>query len=79
MKSISAYEAKTHLSQFLERVRHGEQFIITKHNVPIATLQPLLPINRHNIPFVIEEIKEFSQKHQLKGLSINEMREEGRA
>ena len=31
MPEIGAYEAKTHLSEILERVRKGEYFTITKH------------------------------------------------
>lgn len=40
MKPIGAYEAKTHLSRLLERVEHGETFVITKHGREIAKLVP---------------------------------------
>jgi prevent-host-death family protein len=40
MKTVGAYEAKTHLPKLLERVAEGEKITITKHGVPVATLQP---------------------------------------
>lgn len=40
MSTVGAYEAKTHLLQLLERVAKGEKITITKHGIPVATLQP---------------------------------------
>ncbi|MBU2823778.1 type II toxin-antitoxin system prevent-host-death family antitoxin, partial [Acidithiobacillus ferrooxidans] len=40
MSEIGAYEAKTHLSEILERVRKGECFTITKHGQAVAELRP---------------------------------------
>ena len=39
MESIGAYEAKTHLPKLLKRVAMGEKITITKHGIPVATLQ----------------------------------------
>ena len=38
--TIGAYEAKTHLSELLEKVEAGEEITITKHGVPVAKLVP---------------------------------------
>lgn len=38
IKTVGAYEAKTHLPQLLESVAKGEQITITKHGIPVATL-----------------------------------------
>jgi len=38
MKRIGVYEAKTHLARLLERVLHGERFVITRHGKPVAQL-----------------------------------------
>ena len=40
MRTIGAYEAKTHLPQLLERVSRGERITITKHGRPVARLVP---------------------------------------
>lgn len=41
MATVGAYEAKTHLSQLLERVGKGETITITKHGKAIAELRPV--------------------------------------
>ncbi|HLY89360.1 MAG TPA: type II toxin-antitoxin system prevent-host-death family antitoxin [Acetobacteraceae bacterium] len=38
--SVGAYEAKTHLSELLDRVERGEQIVITRHGRPVARLVP---------------------------------------
>jgi prevent-host-death family protein len=38
--SVGAFEAKTHLSELLVRVEHGEHVTITKHGRPVARLVP---------------------------------------
>ena len=40
MKEVSVSEAKTHLSQLLERVRAGEEVVILKSGKPYARLVP---------------------------------------
>jgi len=78
MDTVGAYEAKTHLSQLLERVRKGDRITITKHGIPIAVLQPFEPGKRIDVRTTIMEIRKFREKNKLSGLSIREMIEEGR-
>ena len=40
-KEIGAFEAKTRLSEILEKVRKGQVFFITKRGQPIAELRPV--------------------------------------
>lgn len=40
MESIGAFEAKTRLSELLDRAAKGESFEITKHGHPVARLVP---------------------------------------
>lgn len=42
MASVNIHEAKTHLSQLLERVEAGEEITIARAGKPIARLAPLL-------------------------------------
>ncbi len=47
IKKIGAFEAKTRLSELLEKVRRGAVFFITKRGHPIAELRPVnLPERR---------------------------------
>jgi prevent-host-death family protein len=41
MESIGLFEAKTHLSELVARAERGEEFIITRHNKPVAKLVPI--------------------------------------
>ncbi len=40
MKTVGAYEAKTHLGQLLREAAAGETIAITKHGVTVALLVP---------------------------------------
>ena len=40
MTSVGAYDAKTRLSELLDRVEKGEQIVITRHGRPVARLVP---------------------------------------
>ena len=43
MTIVNVYEAKTHLSRLLRRVRAGEEIVIADAGTPIARLVPLAP------------------------------------
>ena len=78
MIEVGSYEAKTHLPALLERVAKGEEFVITKHGVPIARLVPVDQNQQRDVRSVIEELKQFRKGHILGGLSVREMINEGR-
>jgi prevent-host-death family protein len=75
---VGAYEAKTHLPQLLERVAKGERITITKHGVPVATLQPAASTKKMTARDTIDQLKKFRKGRRLDGLSLREMIEEGR-
>jgi prevent-host-death family protein len=78
MKTVGAYEAKTHLSRLLNRISKGERFVITKHGMAIAVLQPPERTEKGDPLTVISEIREFREKHSLGGLTLRELIDEGR-
>ena len=78
MSTVGAYEAKTKLSQLLERVERGERIVITRHGRPIAELVPVSRRSRESIQAAIEDLKKFRSTHSLGELTIREMIEEGR-
>lgn len=79
MKTVGAYEAKTHLPKLLERVAEGEKITITKHGIPVATLQPANISKKKPVHETIEQLRQFRSKHRLGGLSLKEMIDDGRA
>lgn len=40
MATVSAFEAKTHFGELLDRVSKGEEVVITRHDKPVARLVP---------------------------------------
>jgi len=40
MKTVGAFEARTHLSELPDRVSQGETITITRHGAPAAMLVP---------------------------------------
>jgi prevent-host-death family protein len=40
MTKVNVHEAKTHLSELLQRVEHGEEILICRNGLPVADLVP---------------------------------------
>ena len=78
MASVGAYEAKTKLSELLKRVEQGEHITITKHGTPVAVLVPVGRYPRRDVAQTIAEIKESAKGNSLKGMSLQELIDEGR-
>jgi prevent-host-death family protein len=79
MEEIGAFEAKTHFSALLERVAQGETVTITRHGAPVARLVPVAATpDRRRREEAIERIKALAQRYTLGGLSLKELRDEGR-
>jgi len=76
--TIGAYEAKTHFSKLVERVARGERITVTRHGIPVMTMQPVSTHPKMPPEDVIAAIKVFRKERRLDGLSIREMIEEGR-
>lgn len=46
MKKINIYDAKTHLSRYLDQVEQGETIVVCRRNQPVAEIRPLA-VQRH--------------------------------
>jgi len=77
MPSIGAYEAKTHFSELLQRVRRGERITITHHGVPVAVLVPVESVSAQPVHEVIAAMQAFRRGRSL-GFLLKELIEEGR-
>ncbi len=51
-RTVNLYEAKTRLSQLVDRAASGEEVVIAKAGRPVAKLVPLAPGNRPRRPGV---------------------------
>lgn len=76
---VGAYEAKTHLSELLEKVEAGEEITITKHGAPVARLVPVKKVaGKEERAAAIERIQQLSRGLSLKGLKVKDLIAEGR-
>lgn len=78
MKSVGAFEAKTHLNELLRRVSNGETIRITRRGVPIAKLVPVGDGEKKDLVTTIRELREIRKGVSLGGLTIRELIDEGR-
>jgi prevent-host-death family protein len=78
MRSIGAYEAKTHLPRLLDEVAKGERITITKHGVPVAMLVPPGSAGSTDVEAMMERFRKLRRGNRLDGLSIRELIDKGR-
>ncbi len=78
MKSVGAFEAKTHFARLLERVANGEQIVITRHGTPVARLVPFAKPDTARTRRAISRLKASRKGCRLDGLSWRELRDTGR-
>ncbi len=78
MKTVGAYEAKTHLPRLLDEVAQGATVTITKHGVPVAMLVPPPGARSHEAEEAVSALKDFRRGKSLGGASLREIIEEGR-
>jgi prevent-host-death family protein len=77
MRTVGAYEAKTHLPRLLDEVASGETITITKHGAPVAMLVPVQKSKR-SVADVVDDLREARKGISLGGLTIRELIDEGR-
>ncbi len=79
MRTIGAFEAKTHLSALLERVSKGETITITRHGVPAARLVPVeVPAKRVMHATLVERMRDLRARVRPDTMRVKDMIEEGR-
>lgn len=79
METIGAFEAKTHLSQLLDRVAQGETIAITRHGTPAALLVPVQP-TAHKLSHaeIVEGLRELRKRVKPGKITVREMIHHGR-
>ena len=76
---VGAYEAKTHLSELLEKVAAGAEITITRHGAPIARLVPMKKdASPEERAAAIKRIHKLASGLSLRGLKIKDLISEGR-
>jgi prevent-host-death family protein len=79
MKTVGAYEAKTHLAALLDRVEQGEQITITRHGRAVAVLVPPAGVQDRPVGAVITDILEQRAGRRLgPDLGVRDLIDSGR-
>jgi prevent-host-death family protein len=78
VKTIGAYDAKTHLPRLLDEVEKAERITITKHGRPVAVLVPPDAAPAPDADALLELMRDFRRGNRLNGLTIRELIDEGR-
>ena len=79
MDSVGAFEAKTHLSELLDRVSQGETITITRHGVPAAMLVPVEETgSKPTHQEVVEGMRALRKRIKPDSMSVREMVNKGR-
>jgi prevent-host-death family protein len=81
--SVGAYDAKTRLSELLDRVERGEQIVITRHGKPVARLVPEGGHDRAAARAAVARLFALSEQLAERGVNlsaeeIRALRDEGR-
>jgi len=78
MKTVGAFEAKTHLNELLRQVSQGETIRITRRGIPVAKLVPAEDGEHKDLKQIVRDIREIREGANLRGLSIRKLIDEGR-
>jgi prevent-host-death family protein len=77
--TVGSFEAKTHLSELLDRVEAGEKVTITRHGSPVAQLVPVRnKSSREERRAAISSIRGLAEKNTLGEIKIKNLIAEGR-
>lgn len=78
MRSVGAFEAKTHLAQLIDRVTRGEKIVITRRGKAVAMLVPPEPSGK-DVHSTIAAMRALRRGQTLgDDLSVRDLMEEGR-
>ncbi len=75
---VGAYEAKVRFSEYLDRVSRGEVITVSRHGVPVAQLGPISGPSEQQARQAVQEIRQLRSGARLGGLSLADLRDEGR-
>jgi len=78
MKTVGAFEAKTHLAELLQEVSEGKTILITRRGVPVAKLVTADDPEKQHVKEVVRNMREIRKGARLKGSTFRQLINEGR-
>jgi prevent-host-death family protein len=78
MERIGIYDARSKLSELIERVQSGEEVVLTRHGEPVARLVPEKRRLKRSRAAAVTRIRALARKLDIRDLDIRKLIEEGR-
>jgi prevent-host-death family protein len=78
MERIGIYDARSKLSELIERVQSGEEVVLTRHGEPVARLVPEKRRRKRSRAAAVARIRALARKLDIRDVDIRELIEEGR-
>lgn len=79
MNTVTAFEAKTRFGELLDRVAHGEEIVITRHDKPVARIIPQGSQNLEKVRRAVEDLhalrREMAGRKGFKPLTDKEIKD----
>lgn len=77
--NVGVYEAKSKLSDLLDKVRSGKEIVITRHGEPIAKLVPVSPSKAADRARAVRRVRALSRHLNIVSpVPLRKLVEEGR-
>jgi prevent-host-death family protein len=78
MERIGIYDARSKLSELIERVQSGEEVVLTRHGEPVARLVPERRRRRRSRAAAVARIRALARKLDIRDVDVRKLIEEGR-
>lgn len=78
MERIGIYDARAKLSELVERVRSGEEVVLTRHGEPVARLVPEKRRRKGSGTAAVARIRALARKLDIRDVDVRKLIEEGR-
>jgi prevent-host-death family protein len=78
MPHIDAFEAKTRLSELLDRVEVGEELVLSRHGRAVARLVPVADAQKQRAAEAVTRLRALRRGATLGGIDWRELRDAGR-
>ena len=76
---VGIHEAKSKLSQLIEKAKAGEEVILTRRGRPVAKIVNVAPASKRNRMALLREIRALARRVKIpRKVSIRELVAEGR-
>jgi prevent-host-death family protein len=78
MERIGIYDARSKLSELIERVQAGEEVVLTRHGEPVARLVPEKSRRKRSRSAAVARIRALARKLDIRDVDVRRLIEEGR-